>query len=68
MPVNNKYGVEKTNPDIVIIDSLSQFINFSQPNEKLTNAKKWSGLNQLTSIEKRCSHRDSNPSLSLERA
>ena len=34
-----KYGVEKTNPDIVIIDSLSQFINFSQPPEKLKDLK-----------------------------
>jgi hypothetical protein len=25
------YGIEKTNPDIVIIDSLSQLINFSKP-------------------------------------
>jgi len=28
-----KFGIEKSNPDIVIIDSLSQFINFSRPTE-----------------------------------
>lgn len=26
-----RFGVEKTNPDIIVIDSLSQFINFSKP-------------------------------------
>lgn len=26
-----KFGIEKANPDIVIIDSLSQFVNFSHP-------------------------------------
>ena len=26
-----KFGIEKTNPDIIVIDSLSQFINFSKP-------------------------------------
>lgn len=29
-----QYGTSKTSPDIVIIDSLSQFINFSKPTEK----------------------------------
>ncbi len=28
-----KYGIEKSNPDIVVIDSLTQFINFSRPTE-----------------------------------
>ena len=28
-----KYGIEKFNPDIVILDSLTQFINFSRPTE-----------------------------------
>jgi len=28
------FGIEKTNPDIVIIDSLSQLINFSKPTEQ----------------------------------
>lgn len=28
-----KFGIEKSNPDIVVIDSLSQFINFSRPTE-----------------------------------
>ncbi len=28
-----KFGIEKCNPDIVVIDSLSQFINFSRPTE-----------------------------------
>ena len=27
------YGISKSNPDIVVIDSLSQFINFSRPTE-----------------------------------
>ena len=27
-------GVEKANPDIIILDSLSQFINFSQPSDE----------------------------------
>ncbi|MBU0497605.1 MAG: hypothetical protein KKC68_08255 [Candidatus Thermoplasmatota archaeon] len=27
------YGIEKANPDMIIIDSLSQFINFSRPTE-----------------------------------
>jgi hypothetical protein len=31
------FGVEKTNPDIIIIDSLSQLINFSKPNEQELN-------------------------------
>ncbi len=29
-----KYGIEKSNPDIVVIDSLTQFINFSRPTEQ----------------------------------
>ena len=28
------FGVEKTNPDVIVFDSLSQFINFSQPSEE----------------------------------
>jgi len=28
------YGIEKCNPDIIILDSLSQFINFSKPTEQ----------------------------------
>ncbi len=28
-----KYGIEKCNPDIIVLDSLSQFINFSKPTE-----------------------------------
>lgn len=28
-----RFGIEKTNADMIIIDSLSQFINFSQPTE-----------------------------------
>jgi len=28
-----KFGIEKCNPEIVVIDSLSQFINFSRPTE-----------------------------------
>ena len=27
------FGIQKCNPDIVVIDSLSQFINFSRPTE-----------------------------------
>lgn len=27
------FGIEKCNPDIVVVDSLSQFINFSRPTE-----------------------------------
>jgi len=27
------FGIEKCNPDIIVIDSLSQFINFSKPTE-----------------------------------
>lgn len=27
------FGIEKCNPDIIVIDSLSQFINFSRPTE-----------------------------------
>jgi hypothetical protein len=26
-----KFGIEKSNPDIIVLDSLSQFINFSKP-------------------------------------
>ena len=29
-----KFGIEKSNPDIVVLDSLSQFINFSRPTEQ----------------------------------
>jgi len=32
-----KFGIEKSNPDIVIVDSLSQFINFSHPTEQELN-------------------------------
>ena len=28
-----RFGIEKTNADVIIIDSLSQFINFTQPTE-----------------------------------
>jgi len=28
-----KFGIEKCNPDIIVLDSLSQFINFSKPTE-----------------------------------
>ena len=28
------FGIEKANPDIIVFDSLSQFINFSQPSEE----------------------------------
>jgi hypothetical protein len=28
------YGIEKCNPDIIILDSLSQFINFSKPTDQ----------------------------------
>jgi hypothetical protein len=28
-----RFGIEKCNPDIIVIDSLSQFINFSRPTE-----------------------------------
>jgi hypothetical protein len=28
-----KFGVEKCNPDVIVIDSLTQFINFSRPTE-----------------------------------
>jgi archaellum biogenesis ATPase FlaH len=31
------FGMERTNPDIVIIDSLSQLINFSKPTEQELN-------------------------------
>ncbi len=31
------FGIDKTNPDIVIIDSLSQLINFSKPTEQELN-------------------------------
>jgi len=31
------FGIEKTNPDIVIIDSLSQLINFSKPTDQELN-------------------------------
>ncbi|MCK4348752.1 MAG: hypothetical protein KAW47_09055, partial [Thermoplasmatales archaeon] len=27
------FGIEKCNPDIIVIDSLTQFINFSKPTE-----------------------------------
>ncbi len=27
------YGIEKSNPDIIVLDSLTQFINFSRPTE-----------------------------------
>ena len=29
-----KFGIEKCNPDIIVIDSLSQFVNFSQSSDK----------------------------------
>jgi len=29
-----KYGIEKCNPDIIVLDSLSQFVNFSQSSDK----------------------------------
>jgi archaellum biogenesis ATPase FlaH len=29
-----KFGIEKCNPDIIILDSLSQFVNFSQSSDK----------------------------------
>jgi len=29
-----KYGINKSNPDIIILDSLSQYINFSKPTEQ----------------------------------
>ena len=29
-----RFGIEKTNPDIIIIDSFSQLINFSKPTEQ----------------------------------
>jgi len=32
-----KFGIEKCNPDIIIIDSLSQLINFSKPTEQELN-------------------------------
>ena len=32
-----QFGIDKTNPDIVIIDSLSQLINFSKPTEQELN-------------------------------
>jgi len=32
-----KFGIEKCNPDIVVIDSLTQFINFSKPTESEIN-------------------------------
>jgi len=32
-----RFGIEKTNPDIIIIDSLTQFINFSRPTEQEVN-------------------------------
>lgn len=28
------YGIEKCNPDIIVLDSLSQFVNFSQSSDK----------------------------------
>jgi hypothetical protein len=31
------FGIDKTNPDIIIIDSLSQLINFSKPTEQELN-------------------------------
>ncbi len=31
------FGIEKTNPEIIIIDSLSQLINFSKPTEQDLN-------------------------------
>jgi hypothetical protein len=31
------FGIDKTNPDIVIIDSLSQLINFSKPTDQELN-------------------------------
>ena len=46
------FGIEKCNPDIVVIDSLSQFINFSRPTEheiselyKFLHSLKTSSLN-----------------------
>jgi hypothetical protein len=32
-----KFGVDKANPDIVVLDSLSQFINFSKPTDDELN-------------------------------
>jgi len=32
-----KFGIEKSEPEIIIIDSLSQFINFSKPTEQEIN-------------------------------
>lgn len=32
-----KFGIEKSNPDIIVFDSLSQFINFSKPTESELN-------------------------------
>ena len=32
-----KFGIEKSNPDIIVLDSLSQFINFSKPTEDELN-------------------------------
>jgi hypothetical protein len=29
-----KFGIEKCNPDIIVLDSLSQFVNFSQSSDK----------------------------------
>jgi len=29
-----KYGIEKSNPEIIVLDSLSQFVNFSQSTDK----------------------------------
>lgn len=31
------FGIQKSNPDIIVIDSLSQFINFSRPTENEVN-------------------------------
>lgn len=32
-----QFGIDKTNPDVIIIDSLSQLINFSKPTEQELN-------------------------------
>jgi hypothetical protein len=32
-----KFGIEKSNPDIIVLDSLSQFINFSKPTQSELN-------------------------------
>ncbi len=32
-----KFGIKKSNPDIIVLDSLSQFINFSKPTESELN-------------------------------